>query len=282
MNSSGEEAALRSARGIVVLLNNLDGVFQLSVLQGVGEVAKAHGRSLEARPLRDQGPGEVQRLVMDVLGTAAGVIVLSNALADDDLAVIAASGLPVTLVSHHSDSFELPTTMFDNQQGLAQLMKHVTRDCGRTRPVFIRGDPSQLDGREREQAFRDECVRLGLKVPPENYLEGEFTPQLAGESLEAFIARGDKLDAVVASDYLMAIAAQEAVRAAGLRVPEDVAVVGYGDGPEAEAAGVTTVAADVVELGRRSARQLVAQLSGRPLAGRTLLSTHLVRRSSSC
>jgi DNA-binding LacI/PurR family transcriptional regulator len=63
-------------------------------------------------------------------------------------------------------------------------------------------------------------------------------------------------------------------------VPEDVVVLGFGDGPEAEAAGVTTVAADVVELGRRGARQLVGQLEGMEVKGLTLLSMALVARAS--
>lgn len=90
-----------------------------------------------------------------------------------------------------------------------------------------------------------------------------------------------KFVSLLATAALMLGAAKDALLAASLRVPDDVVVVGFGDGPEADAAGVTTVAADVVDLGRRAARQLVAQLAGPPLRGRTLLSTHLVRRSSS-
>src|SRR5690606_24182799 len=97
----------------------------------------------------------------------------------------------------------------------------------------------------------------------ENLLTGDFTPERAGQALQAFMGAGGQFDSVVAADYLMAIAAQRTLRAAGVKVPEEVAVVGYGDGPEAEAAGVTTVAADVVELGMRAARQLVAQLEGK-------------------
>lgn len=70
------------------------------------------------------------------------------------------------------------------------------------------------------------------------------------------------------------------IQAAGLRVPEDVAVVGFGDGPEAARAGLTTVAADVVELGRRGARQLIGQIEGLRIRGLTLLSTELVERAT--
>ncbi|MBX3140404.1 MAG: substrate-binding domain-containing protein [Trueperaceae bacterium] len=277
---------------LVALLNNLDGVFQRSVLQGAGEVAAAHGLSLEPVALGGLSAAEVGTLLERALGTARGArsaqgargaLVLSSALGDADLARLAAAGLPVTLVSHHSAAPGQPTVMFDNHQGVKQLMQHVVSDCGRRRPVYIGGDASQLDSRERELAFRDELLRHDLRVPEGHMLVGGFTPDLARRALREFVAAGNDFDAVVAADYLMAIAAAETLGQAGVRVPDDVVVVGYGDGPEAEAAGVTTVAADVVELGRRAARQLVAQLSSeRAIGGRTLLSTHLVRRASSC
>lgn len=279
---------LRTAAGpgdrrVVALVNNLDGVFQQTVLQGATTLLDQHGVGLETVALGASGAAELEVHMQAVAQRAAGVLVISNAVSDEALRTAMARGAVATLVSHHTASKTgPPTVMFDNRQGLQQLVSHLVNDCGRSRPVFIGGDASQLDARERAQAFLDEAVRHELNVPPENMLSGDFTPERAGDALTTFLAAGLEFDAVVAADYLMAIAAQDVLRSAGVSVPADVAVMGFGDGPEAEAAGVTTVAADVEELGRRAARQLLAQLGGRRLTGRTLLSTHLVRRASSC
>lgn len=268
---------------VVALVNNLDGVFQQSVLQGATQTLEEQVLALEVVALGAAGEPDVLQRMAAVAQRAGGLLVISNAVSDAALRAAMAEGAVATLVSHHTrDAQGPPTLMFDNRQGLQQLVSHLVHDCGRTLPVYIGGDPTQLDAQERERAFLAEAVRNDLRVPEENLLRGDFTPERAGEALQAFIAAGGRFDSVVAADYLMASAAQDALRAAGLDVPLDVAVVGYGDGPEAEAAGVTTVAADVVELGRRAARQLLAQLAGRSLTGRTLLSTHLVRRASSC
>lgn len=273
-----------SAATATVLANNLVGVFQRSVLQGATELLGANGVSVESVELGGvEDEGSLRRLMEDVAAKAGGALVISNAVSDAGLESIMSRGAAVTLVSHHTGLAEAPPTlMFDNRQGLQQLVSHLVKDCGRTAPVFIGGDATQLDAQERERAFLDEAVRHGLRVPGGNLLTGDFTPERAGEELAAFMAAGGRFDSVVAADYLMAIAAQRTLRAAGVEVPEQVTVVGFGDGPEAEAAGVTTVAADVLELGRRAARQLLAQLEGKRLRGRTLLSTHLVRRESSC
>jgi DNA-binding LacI/PurR family transcriptional regulator len=98
--------------------------------------------------------------------------------------------------------------------------------------------------------------------------------------MQAFLATHAEFDAVVASDYLMAEAAMNVIKASGRRVPEDVAVVGFGDGPEATRAGITTVAADVTELGRRAARQLIGQINGLRIRGLTVLSTELIVRET--
>ncbi|MEP7289110.1 MAG: substrate-binding domain-containing protein [Chloroflexota bacterium] len=85
----------------------------------------------------------------------------------------------------------------------------------------------------------------------------------------------------MASDYLMAISAVETLRAAGIRVPADVSVAGFGDAPEAESFGLSTVAASVTELGACAARQLIAQIKGLRISGITLLSVRLVIRQTS-
>lgn len=269
-------------RTVTVLVNNLDGVFQKSVFAGAAEVMSANSLELRAVPVGEMNEERVREEVRAVAQGSKGVLVLANAVEDAELSLLAGAGVPVMLVSHRDARGELPTIMFDNAQGLEQLVSHVVKECGRRELIYLGGDPSQLDAKERERAFLIEALRHDTRVPQERLLSGDFTPRVAGEALAAYLQYGGGFDAVVAADFLMAIAAKEALDAAGVRVPEEVAVVGFGDGPEAEEAGVTTVAADVVELGRRGARQLVAQLSGARLTGRTLLSTHLVTRSSSC
>lgn len=283
MTAAADPAGNRGEE-VLALVNNLEGVFQQSVLQGAEAVLAARGVTVEALALGGlAGEAEMKGVAADVATRARGVLVISNALSDDALEVVMSRGAVATLVSHHVPGPTAPPTlMFDNRQGLQQLVSHLVADCGRGRPVFIGGDATQLDAQERKRAFLDEAVRHDLRVPEENLLTGDFTPERAGAELQRFMAAGGRFDSVVAADYLMAIAAQDALRTAGVTVPGEVAVVGFGDGPEAEAAGVTTVAADVVELGRRAARQLLAQLEGGRLTGRTLLSTHLIRRPSSC
>lgn len=264
-----------SGRAIVVVTNDRSPVFQRSVIQGVEDVAGSRG--LVVRVVESPEPPSDDAGTVLASG-ADGVLVLANVLSDAALRRLRDAGAVLTLVSHRPESVAPPTVMHDNAQGMGLLMRHLVEDLERRRFAFIGGDPAQTDAREREAAFRRELLRYDLAVPESRFLRGDFVPSKAGEAFGALVPQVPDLDAVVASDYLMAIAAMRALEQAGRGSPEDVAVVGFGDGPEAEAAGLTTVAADVVELGRRGARQLIHQVENGPLRGLTLLSTELVAR----
>lgn len=257
---------------IMLATNNATGVFQASVSRGAAEVVQA--RQLQLQIL--EAPVEQERLL-----EADGVLVLANVLPEALLRHMHLNGVALTLVSHSLADSAVPTVMHDNRQGMTLLLDYLLGERGCSHPLLLGGDRSQLDAVEREQAFRDYLMRRGLDPDGFDVLDAAFEPGLAAAKVAAHVDSGGQFDCIASSDYLMAIAAQQVLQSAGLG---EVPVAGFGDGPEAEEAGLTTVAADVVELGRRAARQLLGQLPGgtpgRPISGTTLLATQLVRRAA--
>ena len=266
-------------RGVLaVITNDPTRVFQRDVISGLNEVALGRGYRTQIVQVATR-PATLESLGLDA-GRVRGALVIATALPDPLLGALAETGIALSLISHQVPGLDIPAIMPNNRQGIALLVEHMVRACGRTRPVFIRGDMDQNDGRQRDMAFGQEMLRYHLSAPPEHRLRGDFEPDIAAQSLRAFLAQGIAFDAVIASDYLMAVAAVTVLREAGIAVPDQVAVAGFGDGPEAAAAGLTTVAADVVELGRRGGRQLIGQVEGLRVRGLTLLSTELIIRAT--
>jgi DNA-binding LacI/PurR family transcriptional regulator len=261
---------------IGVITNNRQGVFQRLILEGFGGTAAKRGYDLLVDSL-NENPDRAVRLDP---ARVDGLLVIANAVPDDFMRDVYRRGIPLSLVSYQVPDTPIPVVMSNNAQGMAQLVAHVVKRCGRRRLVFIRGILGQSDGRQREAAFRHELLRYNLDVPEEFFLHGEFTPDVAAASVRELIQRGASFDAIIAADYLMAIAAVDELRAAGLDVPGDVSVVGFGDAPEARQAGLTTVGADIRELGKRSAYQLISQIEGLHIRGMTVLSVELVIRQT--
>jgi LacI family transcriptional regulator len=261
-----------------VITNNRHEVFQRTVIVGVEQVAVEKGYQVVVDSIAEN-PAQPQpiSLHMDEL---AGLLVIADILPDEELRELYRSGKPLSLISHQIADVPIPAVIANNTQGMAILMRHLVVDCGCKRFVVIRGNMHQNDGFERDAAFWHEVMRYNLHILPEFILDGQFEAWTAGEKMSALLQNRRDFDAVIAADYLMALAAMQSLKAAGLSVPEEVQVAGFGDGVEADAAGLTTVAADVVQQGRRCTRQLIGQIEGLRIRGVTVLNTHLVPRST--
>ena len=272
----------RSSRVINIFTNFPTAVFQRDVIAGAREVFDQRGYPVTvleiteaAHTLRpDAANDRRSRRGAGDHGRAARCRARSNCTS---------SGIPLSLVSHQIPGGHIPGVMTNNRQGIAMLMEHLVVDAWADDARFsFRAIMTQSDGIQRYAAFQQEVDALQPARPAGIHPARRF---LAGNRrrirCSSFSPTNPDFDAVVASDYLMAEAAmQRRSRPAGGASPTDVAVVGFGDGPEAAQAGLTTVAADVTELGRRGARQLIGQIEGLRIRGLTLLSTELIERAT--
>jgi LacI family transcriptional regulator len=266
--------------GIIgVITNSETGVFQSLVIRGVRWVAEPAAYEVRVDAL--QTATNTYRPVSLDLEQVDGILAIANAAPPEFLQRAYELGKPVSLVSHHLPDVPIPEVVFNNAQGIQALLAHLVKDCGRQQIVFIRGVQGQYDAQLREQTFRRELMRYNLHMPDTHYLAGDFEADIAAESIRNFVKSGMAFDAVLASDYVMAAAVITELRALGIAVPQQVAVVGFGDAPEAKAAGVTTVSANVEALGECGARQLIHQIDGLKIRGVTMLSVDLLIRESS-
>jgi LacI family transcriptional regulator len=240
-----------------IITNDQHQVFQRDVIAGARDIASRHGYTVQIDSYAED-PDHPRPITLDY-AAMAGVLVIADAVPLSLLREMYQSGTPLSLVSHSVPELPIPAVMADNVQGIAELVRHVVERCHRRKLVYIRGVPTQRDSREREAVFFREMMRYNITVPADHFLQGDFSAPVAAQSVQRLIASGADFDAIIAADYVMGISAVEVLTQHGLRVPADVSVVGFGDAPEAEAAGLTTVAADIVEQGRRTARQLISQ-----------------------
>ena len=170
----------------------------------------------------------------------------------------------------------------DNAGGAKQAVAHLAAS-GRRRIANIAGPQDMGVGLARLAGYREACAEAGLPIDEDMIAYGDFSEPSGVAAMRQLLARRPDLDAVFVASDLMAAGALRALKEAGKRVPEDVAVVGFEDSALARQTDppLTTVHQPVEEMGRQMARLLVSRIREDELAQPfVLLDTHLVVRQS--
>ncbi|WP_417509808.1 LacI family DNA-binding transcriptional regulator [Microbacterium sp.] len=152
-------------------------------------------------------------------------------------------------------------------------------DLGRTRIATIAGPATMLASVDRSEGFRAALADAGLAPVAE--VAGDYSEGSGAQAARRILADGQP-DAIFVASDLMARGAITALRGAGLRVPEDVAVVGFDDSPVALNADppLTTVRQPMYAMGEKMAAVLLSRLRGEEPPPVTILPTELVVRAS--
>ncbi|WP_435208017.1 LacI family DNA-binding transcriptional regulator [Micromonospora sp. bgisy143] len=207
-----------------------------------------------------------------------GVLFASLHGADPLPGTLARLGIPVVVSGRPLGDVPVPYVDVDHVGGVTAAVRHMI-DSGRRRIATIAGPQDMVAGIERLNGYREAVSAAGL---PELVAVGDFTRESGAAAMQQLLADHPDLDGVFAASDLMAHAALRALHAAGRRVPEDVAVVGFDDIETAAYTEppLTTVRQPIVELGRRMTRQLLRLAAGEAIEPAVMLDTELIIRAS--
>ena len=203
-----------------------------------------------------------------------------------DIKQIQETGVPIILIQQEAN--QVPTFVVDNYGGGRMVAEHLVAH-GYQRFAFITGTDYTPDSNERLRGLRDVLREHGLSIEDEDIVRGDFFVDSGYRATLELLKRPHLPRAIFAANDQMAVDAIRALQDHDLRVPEDVAVVGFDDVPLASyvSPGLTTVHQPTYELGREAARMVFSMLrggteqNGKPrVAPRVQLPTSLVIRHS--
>lgn len=209
-----------------------------------------------------------------------GLIVLNPREDDARLPKLIADGFPVVVIGHAPAG---PQVDVDNVGAARRLTEHLL-GLGRRRVASLPYAPlAHHSSRMRLDGWRAALETAGLDAGDAWVEVADFSAESGRAATERLLARV-RPDALVAGNDVVAFGAMTALRAAGLRIPDDVAVVGFDDIPLAAHAcpPLTTVRLPAVEMGRRAAETLIRRIEGvsEPVGAGDPLATELVVRAS--
>ena len=214
---------------------------------------------------------------------ADGILIISLSPRDAEVQALLESRVPVVLIdADHPGLAPLSRVVVDDEGGGHAATAHLVA-LGHTRIGFL-GDAVDTafgftSSRDRCHGYRRALSEAGLEPHPGDCVTGEHGRAQARALARRLLGPARRPTALVAASDTQAVGALEAARELGLRVPEELSVVGYDDIEMAEVLGLTTVRQPLLHSGRRGAELLLAQLRDPATAPvREVLPTELVER----
>jgi DNA-binding LacI/PurR family transcriptional regulator len=173
------------------------------------------------------------------------------------------------------------SVMGDNVTGGRLATEHLIRS-GRKRIAFLGGPRDEMEVTLRYDGFKTAMDSAGIKVDPTLIAYGDFSDTSGATAILKLLEQGPDLDAVFVNSDLMAIAAMDALRTQGRRIPDDVAVVGFDDLSISEHSNppLTTIRQNIPLAGRMLAQNLIKFLETGSITNETIPVELVVRKSS--
>lgn len=277
----------RSLRGgrrrmIGVIIPDIQNPFFTGVVHGIEAALCRHGYSFLLG--HSDGLAERERMHLEVFRSeGAGGLVLAPANAPEaDYRAFASGEVPIVALDRSPAGLEADLVTTNNREAARGATAHLL-SAGHPSIALINGPECFDVSRERLAGYLDALRAAGLAPAEAFILHGDFREGGGREAMSRLLALPHRPRAVFAANILMAVGALGAILAAGLRVPEDVALVGFDDTPWAALLrpALTTVAQPAVEMGRTAAELLLQRLEdpSRPTR-HVLLGSCLVVRES--
>ena len=286
-------ANLRKAHSNVIgmVINDLTNPFFTQIVRSLSHALHDNGRALslcDSDHRHDLGETNLRMLVE---GQVLGLIVVGDSVPEGALRAFVKQRprVPVIVIEREYAIPQVSTLLVDSEQGAFTATMHLA-ERGCTRIAMITGPSSGAGsatyGRvQRYEGYKRALRACGQKFDRELVVEGNFRYESGCEAMRHLLTLRRRPDAVFSANDMMAVGAMSAIRDAGARVPDDVALVGFDDVPITALMqpALTTMAMPLRQFGESAARLLEQQLAlgGEHSPVRTEFSAELVVRESS-
>lgn len=264
VNQAARNLRKQRAGSVLVLVPDLGIPFYSGILSGVSAGFAGSDYSVlisdtKTTPLKADG---LAGFFLD--GRIDGALCLDGGISNESLQDCAARGLDrqIVFLCEWAEGTKLPYIASDNTEGGRLAVRHL-HELGHTKIAHVTGPMANVVSRARLDGMRQEQERLGIPARPEFIIPGDFSVESGENAARAILAMTDRPTAVFCSADMVAVGLMATLQAAGLRIPQDISVVGFDDIELAEftVPALTTIRQDRQRLGRRAAAVLLEQLS---------------------
>jgi Transcriptional regulators len=267
----------RSTNVVGVLVPQFE-PFSTELLKGISAATEGTGYELLAYS-GDLGHNEVgweRRSLSRLAGT-----LIDGAVIVAPTAAVTTATIPVVAIDPHTGRTGPSTVEVDNIGGARAATEHLI-GLGHTRIAHVRGRTDLVSAEQREQGYREALQAAGLPYDPDLVRVGGYRAADTTDAARELLSLPQRPSAIFAANDLSAIRVLEVAAELGLRVPEDLSVVGFDNVPEAANAtpALTTVSQPMHQIGAEAIRILMELLNGEAKEEHLRLPATMVIRAS--
>ncbi|MEJ0002823.1 MAG: LacI family DNA-binding transcriptional regulator [Pararobbsia sp.] len=270
------------SRIIAVLAPDLTNQFIGQLLLGAGEAARKVDYEMLVYTLFDEDRRSHDEMLRLLRQFADGLIAILPRGATDYVQALYAASMPIVVLDHRGEVAALPTIASDHYDGASMAMHHLL-ELGHTRIGFLTGPAEPGAAADRLTAYRHVLAQHGIRFDPQLISAGDFTQRGGFEAARRLLGLTPRPSAIFAVNDMAAFGALDAIKDAGLSVPNDISLIGFDDIPMSSQTHppLTTVRQPLVRMGRSAVNTLLAQINGIDVASpRVTLPTELVVRGT--
>ncbi|MBN8588714.1 MAG: LacI family DNA-binding transcriptional regulator [Rhodothermia bacterium] len=255
-NGAARSLVTKKTYTLGVVLPDMYGGFYSEILRGLDRTAQDRGYHLLVSSSHNERK-EIVRAIQAMQGRVDGLVVMSPDIDAASLQTNLPASLPVVLLNCYVEGDAFDSINVDNYGGSYSIVRHLTR-LGHRKIGIITGSANNHEAQERYRGYEDALRDAGLTDPVLRY-EGDFN-EASGHKGALFLMRHpEPPTAIFAMNDGMAIGAMAALRGLGLKVPEDIAIVGFDDIPTSQylEPPLTSVHVPIFEMGQRAMERLL-------------------------
>ncbi len=266
-----------------LLLPMIGGSYFSPMLRGIEKAVSQNGMALLIYSMQTD-VHQSARLNLPLGGhNSDGLLVFTNSLSDADLQRMYKRNFPLVLLHQTPPAnLNIPSVTVENKAGSRKLVEHLIEVHGCRRIGFLAGPEEHEDSKWRQMGYLEALTAHNIPFNPELVANGGFNENDARSAVEQWLLKGMELDAIFAGDDDAATGVITALKRAGKRIPQDIAVVGFDDLPLSRhlSPPLTTVRAPIEQVGQEAANQLIRLIRTGQATSLVILPTELIIRQS--
>lgn len=251
----------RRARTVGLLISDIQNPFFTAVVRGVEDVVQQNGYSLVLCNSDEDPRKERQYLEVLCAEQVSGAIIVPTSEHQPGLRLFREQRIPVVTVDRRVKDRDTDAVLVDNVRGASDAVTHLIEN-GYRRVGLITGPMTTTTGSERHEGYRRALANSGIEYDATLVRCGSFREESGRLLAEDLLDLPHPVDALFVANNAMSFGVFRAIDSRGLRVPDDIGMVGFDDMPWASlrAVSLTTVAQPVYELGNTAASRLFQRL----------------------